>query len=164
LKGIALAASEVAAQRTTSQRSAHWSEREKKCLATGMYFEARGESMRGQLAVGRVIMNRVDSDAYPNTICGVVYQNDHMRDRCQFSFACDGKDDAITEEAKWDEIQGYADWLLDTDKGAGPPPLLMASLGTSTHYHADYVSPGWASRLTLTGRIGRHYFYYDPSA
>jgi spore germination cell wall hydrolase CwlJ-like protein len=164
LEGIALAAQEVAVQSASSTGGAQWSENEARCLAEGMYFEARGESVRGQLAVGRVIMNRVASDAYPNTICGVVYQNDDKPNRCQFSFACDGKEDIITDAAKWEEIEGYAAWLLANHAKPGEEPQLLASLGGSTHYHADYVNPRWAKTLTLTVRIGRHLFYSDPAA
>jgi len=164
LEGIALAAQEVAAQSAPSEGGAQWSENEARCLAEGMYFEARGESVRGQLAVGRVIMNRVASDTYPNTICGVVYQNDDKPNRCQFSFACDGKEDVITEAAKWQEIEGYAAWLLANHPKPGEESQLLASLGGSTHYHADYVNPRWAKVLTLTVRIGRHLFYSDPAA
>jgi spore germination cell wall hydrolase CwlJ-like protein len=164
LKGIELAGLEVAAQSTASDGSSHWSENEVKCLAEGIYFEARGEPLRGQLAVGRVIMNRVASDAYPNTICRVVYQNEDKPNRCQFSFACDGKPDIITEPDKWAEIKRYAVWLLANHLKPDADSQLLASLGDSTHFHADYVSPGWAKRLPLTIRIGRHLFYADPAA
>lgn len=63
------------------------------CLAQAIYFEARSEPLEGQLAVGQVVMNRVESNAYPDTTCEVVFQNERMRHRCQFSFACDGKSD-----------------------------------------------------------------------
>lgn len=164
LKGIELAALEVAAQSNAPRWSALASEKELRCLAEGIYFEARGEPLRGQFAVGRVIMNRVASDAYPNTICDVVYQNDHRQNRCQFSFACDGKEDVVAEPAKWYEIRGYAAWLLANGVKPGEEYPVLASLGSATHYHADYVSPRWAKYLTLTIRIGRHYFYADPAA
>lgn len=164
MSGIALAGQELAAESITANGAPGWSEDEARCLAEGMYFEARGESVRGQLAVGRVIMNRVASDAYPNTICGVVYQNDDKPNRCQFSFACDGKADVITEKTVWNDIQGYAAWLLANHAKPGEAPQLLALLGDSTHYHADYVNPRWAKVLTLTVRIGRHLFYADPAA
>jgi spore germination cell wall hydrolase CwlJ-like protein len=75
--------------------------RELRCLAEAIYFEARGEPERGQLAVGRVIINRAESGRYPDSICGVVYQNAHKRNRCQFSFACDGKPETVTDPASW---------------------------------------------------------------
>ena len=162
--GSALAAIAIAAESTGPQRYTTQSERELRCLAEGMYFEARGEPLRGQLAVGRVILNRVASEAYPDTICDVVYQNDHMRNRCQFSFACDGKPDTIAEYDAWFDIRGYAAWLLANDPKPGSGYPVLASLETATHFHADYVSPRWAKFLTLTVHIGRHYFYSDPSA
>lgn len=164
VKGIELAALEVAAQ----SNAPHWSmaptETELRCLAEAMYFEARGEPLRGQLAVGQVVMNRVASPAYPDTICDVVYQNDHMHNRCQFSFACDGKEDVIAEKERWEEIRGYAAWLLANGAQPGEEYQTLASLGPATHYHADYVSPRWAKFLTLTIRIGRHIFYAEPAA
>jgi spore germination cell wall hydrolase CwlJ-like protein len=111
------------------------------CLARAIYFEARGEPVSGKIAVGRVILNRVESKAYPDSICGVVYENAHMRNRCQFSFACDGQPDVITETSKWEEILAYAQDLLACESKCGT----SAGLWASTHYHADYVSPSWAA-------------------
>jgi spore germination cell wall hydrolase CwlJ-like protein len=162
--GVAQAALAAVAQSTGRHMYIKHSEREIRCLAEGMYFEARGEPLRGQLAVGRVILNRVASNAYPDTICGVVYQNDYMRNRCQFSFACDGKPDLISERQVWNDVRGYAAWLLANDPKPGSEYQVLASLDTATHYHADYVSPRWSNFFTLTIRIGRHFFYSDPSA
>lgn len=134
--------------------------RELTCLAEGIYFEARGESIRGKLAVGRVILNRVESKAYPNSVCKVVYQNKHKRNRCQFSFACDGKPDKINERAEWGAILMHAAWLFAN----GVEDRAPAQVRHATHYHADYVRPYWSKKLWLTGRIGHHLFYYDPSA
>jgi spore germination cell wall hydrolase CwlJ-like protein len=136
------------------------STRELDCLARGIYFEARGESIRGQLAVGRVILNRVKSKAYPDTVCEVVYQNKNRHNRCQFSFACDGKPDTIKERAEWGVILMHAAWLLASDLDDRSTRLVRFA----THYHADYVSPHWSSVLVLAGRIGHHLFYYDPTA
>lgn len=162
-KGIELAGFAVADQSAHPRLYNTISERQLRCLAEGMYFEARGEPMRGQLAVGRVILNRVQSRSYPDTICDVVYQNDHMSNRCQFSFACDGKPDLIVERKVWDNVRGYAAWLLANDPG-GTEYQVLASLADATHYHADYVMPHWAKFFELTARIGRHIFYADPSA
>jgi spore germination cell wall hydrolase CwlJ-like protein len=136
------------------------STRELDCLARGIYFEARGESIRGQLAVGRVILNRVKSKAYPDTVCEVVYQNKNRHNRCQFSFACDGKPDTIKERAEWGVILMHAAWLLASDLDDRSTRLVRFA----THYHADYVSPHWSRVLVLAGRIGHHLFYYDPTA
>jgi spore germination cell wall hydrolase CwlJ-like protein len=135
-------------------------------LAEGMYFEARGEPWRGQLAVGRVILNRVSSKHYPDSICDVVYQNSHLHNRCQFSFACDGKADVIRNAKAWYDVRGYAAWLLANrpNEHEVSEYRVLASLQTATHYHADYVQPHWAKHFELTARIGRHIFYSDPSA
>lgn len=137
-----------------------------RCLAEGIYFEARGEPWSGQLAVGRVILNRVKSTHYPDTVCGVVYQNQHKHNRCQFSFACDGKPDKIANEKVWFRTRAYAAWLLANEpKGDDSSEYyVLASLDSATHYHANYVQPHWAKFLELTTRIGNHIFYADPRA
>jgi spore germination cell wall hydrolase CwlJ-like protein len=163
-KGIALAGLAVADESGRPRRYTTYSERQLRCLAEGMYFEARGEPLSGQLGVGRVILNRVQSSNYPDTICGVVYQNDHMPNRCQFSFACDGKPDRISEKTVWAHVRGYAAWLLANDPDGTNEYQVLASLADATHYHADYVKPRWAQFFSLTARIGRHIFYADPSA
>jgi hypothetical protein len=75
--------------------------RAEKCLANAVYFESRGEPVRGQIAVAQVVMNRVFSPFYPKTVCGVVYQNAHRHNSCQFTFACDGIPDIVTEPEAW---------------------------------------------------------------
>ena len=82
---------------------------EVKCLATAIYFEARGEPERGQIAVAQVVLNRLKNPAYPNTICAVVYQNKNKRNACQFSFACDGIPDRITNRTAWSVVEGAGD-------------------------------------------------------
>ncbi len=133
--------------------------KEIECLSNAIYFEARGESEAGQRAVARVVLNRVKSKFYPDSICGVVYQNDHMKNACQFSFACDGKPDRIKNLKAFEIAEAIAKQVFrceDTRCGKGP-------LGRSTHYHADYVSPGWARKLERTGQVGRHIFYYTAT-
>ncbi|MCF1504508.1 cell wall hydrolase [Afifella sp. H1R] len=134
------------------------------CLAKALYFEARGETAKGQLAVGRVILNRVKDKHYPDTICGVVFQNAEKRNRCQFSFACDGKPDLVADKKSWHEVRRRAKWLLACRKGCGSKGLWKGPLWQSTHYHADYVAPGWANRLKQTGQIGTHLFYLEARA
>lgn len=128
------------------------SSRDMWCLATAIYFEARGESYRGQVAVGQVVMNRVAHKVYPNTICGVVYQNQQMRNACQFSFACDGQTKKVTEPKAWAQAQEIA-------KGVVNGSLYLAEVGAATHYHANYVYPDWAPRLKRLAKIGNHIFY-----
>lgn len=130
------------------------------CLTEAIYFEARSEPASGQVAVAQVILNRVESPLYPGTICDVVYQNDHLRNRCQFSFACDGKDEAM------DESEAYADAVVVAKKAMACDPNCREGEGgvaISTHYHADYVAPGWAKKFEQTGSVGRHIFYYSAS-
>jgi len=129
------------------------------CLAKAIYFEARGETEKGQLAVGRVILNRVESGAYADTICGVVFQGSERPNSCQFSFACDGRSDEAKDKKSWKEAKVIARELIACDPPCQEGPKWQAPLWSSTHYHADYVSPRWASKLTRTGTIGRHIFY-----
>ena len=133
------------------ESQAEFEERERRCLATAIYFEARGEPVRGQVAVGQVIMNRVRSPAFPETICGVVYQG-QMHPGCQFSFACDGKSDIPRPDARWDLAQKLAKQIT-----AGE--VWLPEVGYSTYYHADYVSPQWKSAMNKIDSIGRHIFY-----
>lgn len=126
--------------------------KEQRCLAEGIYFEARGESEEGQVAVAQVVLNRVKNPAYPNSICGVVYQNKHKRNRCQFSFACDGIRDRISSPAAWKTAQRLAREVLD-----GKQYLKMVD--ASTHYHATYVNPRWAKSMVKRGQVGLHIFY-----
>jgi spore germination cell wall hydrolase CwlJ-like protein len=129
------------------------------CLAKAIYFEARGEPDKGQRAVGRVILNRVESGHYPESICGVVYQNSERRNACQFSFACDGLSDSASDPKAWKKAKEVAGELLACDPPCQNEPRWRAVLWTSTHYHADYVQPAWAKKLKRTGTVGGHIFY-----
>lgn len=135
-------------------------QKEAECLAQAIYFEARGEPLDGQRAVARVILNRVDSAYYPDSVCGVVFQNEHMRDACQFSFACDGLPERIAEPRAYDKAKRIASDTLRCDstcrQASGP-------VGRSTHYHADWVEPWWADKLQRTGKVGSHIFYYTST-
>jgi hypothetical protein len=126
--------------------------KEQKCLAEGIYFEARGESEAGQAAVAQVILNRVRNPAYPDTICDVVYQNERRRNSCQFSFACDGRPERINEQRQWLIAKRIA---RDVTEGK----IWIAEVGDSTHYYANYVRPGWARRMIKMDSIGAHLFY-----
>ncbi|MCX5512329.1 hypothetical protein C3941_09695 [Kaistia algarum] len=129
------------------------SKTEQKCLATAIYFEARGEPEKGQLAVAQVVINRLKNPAYPSTVCGVVYQNKDMRNACQFSFACDGIKKRITDAAAWKEAETLARRVLFDDG------WWNAKVGSSTHYHANYVKPRWARTMKKMQKIGHHIFY-----
>jgi spore germination cell wall hydrolase CwlJ-like protein len=126
--------------------------REFRCMATAVYFEARGETVQGQTAVGQVIMTRVRSDYYPNTICGVVYQGQWNRNACQFSFACDGKTDAPKNQKQWETA-------LDIARKVIAGQAYVKEVGDATHYHATYVSPKWRKMMNRVARVGVHIFY-----
>ncbi|MEQ9144159.1 MAG: cell wall hydrolase [Parvibaculaceae bacterium] len=128
-------------------------EQERRCLATGVYFEARGESYPGQMAVADVIMNRVASKDYPNTICGVVFQGSYRQTGCQFSFTCDGESDRPRDLQAWRKAQRLASIIT---MGVARERLVAENV---THYHADYVEPFWAAHLHKVAKIGRHIFY-----
>jgi hypothetical protein len=129
------------------------SEKELNCLAQAIYFEARGEAYRGQVAVGQVVLNRVQHRLYPATICGVVFQNQHKRNACQFSFACDGIPERVTEKKAWAQAEEIA-------KGVVSGQLYLTEVGYATHYHATYVYPHWAPRMKKVTKIGMHVFYH----
>ncbi len=124
------------------------------CLAEALYFEARGESVRGMFAVGEVIMNRVDSSAYPDSLCAVINQGTGRRYACQFTYTCDGKPEVIAEPRSWERVGKVARMLID-----GAPRALT---GGATHYHTKAVNPSWAQRFPRTASIGFHYFYRQP--
>lgn len=128
--------------------------RHEKCLADAIYFEARGEPVRGQMAVAQVVINRVFSGYYPNNVCGVVYQNTHRhrRLRCQFTFACDGIPERINEPDAWERAKRIARDALDGN-------FWLNDVGKATHYHARWVHPWWVREMRRLDRIGVHTFY-----
>ncbi len=130
------------------------------CLATAIYFEARGEPQSGQRAVARVILNRVDSRYYPGSVCDVVYQNAHMKNACQFSFACDDLPETINEPNAFRVALQLA---VETYRCDGECRSKRGLFARSTHYHADYVNPSWSAALERTGKVGRHIFYYTST-
>ncbi len=124
------------------------------CLARAIYFESRSEPEAGQIAVANVILNRVKSSAYPNTICGVVYDGAHRLNSCQFSFACDGKQDVPKNAKMWSQSRRIASRAMSGD-------AYVRVVSTATHYHADYVNPRWSGAMKRLIKIGRHIFYKD---
>src|SRR6185312_9053423 len=130
------------------ESQAEFEERERRCLATAIYFEARGEPVRGQIAVAQVILNRVRSPDFPQTICGVVYQG-QMHPGCQFSFTCDGQSDTPRNDEQWALAKSIA-------KKATAGELWLPEVGYSTYYHANYVSPRWVGDMSRIDMIGRH--------
>lgn len=124
-----------------------------RCMAEAIYFEARSEPIRGQIAVAQVVVNRLKNPAYPNSVCGVVYQNQNWRNACQFSFACDGIREIITDRSSWNTAQELAEEVLTGEA------IWLEEVGSSTHYHATYVRPNWASQMQRMAQIGVHIFY-----
>jgi hypothetical protein len=124
-----------------------------KCMTQAIYYEAANEPEAGKRGVAQVVLNRLRHPAYPNSVCGVVYEGVNAR-VCQFSFTCDGSLLRAPMPRQWSESRRIAAEALD---GATEP-----SVGTATNYHADYVVPRWAFTLGKLTQIGRHIFYRMP--
>ncbi len=126
------------------------------CLALNIYFEARGESDLGKIAVGHVVLNRVADTRFPETVCAVVQQGgEKTLHRCQFSWWCDGRSDSPRNSQAWGQVKAVARkvyWGFSPDPTAG-----------SLWYHAAHVSPSWGKALTRGPKIGQHLFYSDDT-
>lgn len=140
---------------------------EQYCMALNIYREANNQSVAGMIAVARVVMNRVNDRRYPGTPCEVIYEGPHrpswkdasvmipVKNRCQFSWYCDGKPDEpvnTRDNIKWKLANDIAYQVLAYDKWNG-------MVEGSTHYHADYVTPDWSKQLRLVAKIDDHIFY-----
>jgi len=145
----------------TEQTFAGYSEEnfpETYCMALNIYYEARGSSLADQIGVSDVVLNRVRDTRYPNTVCEVVKQgrtdaNGNMiRNKCQFSWYCDGKADVPKDQDAWVSAQTLAWRIMKFEDFRGLTE-------GATHYHANYVKPGWARKMTFIGTIGVHKFY-----
>jgi len=142
---------------TAGAKKRVYSNKEVACLAQNIYFEARGESRKGQIAVAKVTLNRLHNPNYPKSICGVVKQavvDDHGRPykhKCQFSWYCDGVPKRMKDRVA---LKKSIDVAMEVLYKNPPDPTHGA-----THYHAKYVYPRWADSLYVTARIGSHIFY-----
>jgi spore germination cell wall hydrolase CwlJ-like protein len=130
-----------------------------RCLAMNIYHEARSESLAGQYAVADVVLNRVESNRFPDTVCEVVHQarlweGYPVRNKCQFSWYCDGKTDTPSEMDAWYRSLSVATQMLSVGKYRGLTE-------GATHYHTDYVDPFWNESMILIGGIGDHIFYLE---
>jgi cell wall hydrolase len=123
-----------------------------KCLADAVYFESRDEPVRAQIAVAQVVLNRVFSPFYPKRVCDVVYQNANRHLACQFTFACDGKPDRVTEPDAWARAKHIARDMLDGK-------LWMPDVAKSTHYHDSWAHPNWVREMRRMDRLGGLIFY-----
>ena len=139
------------------------------CLAKNMYFEARNEGTAGVLAVTNVVLNRVQSDKYPNTICAVIEEAKiskwwlkekgikmPIKHQCQFSWFCDGKPDIIKNQYVYNQLYDLSKSIIDSNF-----KNLMDITDGALWYHADYVHPKWAKSFEKTTKIGRHIFYRE---
>ena len=128
------------------------------CLALNVYYESRGSNLADQYAVADVVLNRTNDNRWPDTVCGVLKQGrkhasgQMKRNQCQFSWYCDGKADNPQDEDSWIRAQTVAFKIAYYGQMRG------ISEGAN-HYHASYVTPSWAKKLQLVGRIGAHVFY-----
>ena len=125
------------------------------CLTQAIYYEAATEPLSGRRAVAQVVLNRMRHPAFPKSVCGVVYQGSRSP-VCQFSFVCDGSLYRAPSPALWREAKQIAEAAL-----AG---FVETSVGSATHYHADYVAPRWAPMLAKISKLGAHIFYRWPGA
>lgn len=131
------------------------------CMAINAYHEARDQSVAGQLAVMHVVLNRVASPKFPDTICGVVTQGPTyvnwlgnewpIRDRCQFSWYCDGMSDTAEDTKAYNKIKKLAIHVVTSET--------FDITEGSTHYHADYVKPKWRKHFRQVTKIDSHIFY-----
>ncbi len=140
---------------------ARFAAEEKQCLAEAVYYEARSETRSGQKAVAEVVLNRVASKHFPNSVCGVVYEGSGRKTGCQFSFTCDGSMDIAPKGKSWERSQDIASLVLT----GGVTPFT----NKATHYHTTAIKPKWAKNMRMTKRVGSHVFYrfaprdYQPS-
>lgn len=122
-----------------------------RCLSEALYFEARGETVKGQFAVAEVILNRVKSGRFPDSACGVINQGTGKKYQCQFTYTCDGHKEVIKEKRAFERVAKVARYALD-----GFAPSLTKG---ATHYHTTSVRPSWSKVYTKTAAIGVHVFY-----
>jgi spore germination cell wall hydrolase CwlJ-like protein len=127
-------------------------DRQRQCLSIGIYYEARGETLKGQLAVAEVILNRVKSNLYPDNVCDVVYQGSKLTTGCQFSFTCDGMSEKPHDRRAWRQARSVAEQAL-------LGRVRDNVVGKALFYHADYVRPRWANNMVEVTKVGRHIFY-----
>ncbi len=121
------------------------------CLTQAIYYEAASESEDGQRAVAQVVLNRVRHAAYPNSVCGVVYQGAHLRTGCQFTFTCDGSLARRPTLYAWARARRIAAEALSGE--------VYGPVGNATHYHTTAILPYWAHSLTRAAVVGAHVFY-----
>lgn len=145
-----------AAEPFVASRDAATYERALQCLTEAIYYEARNQSDDGQRAVAQVVLNRVRHPAYPNTVCGVVYQGSERTTGCQFSFTCTGVMGPIRNGSAWDRAQRIA---ADALRGR-----VFRPVGLAVNYHTTAIHPYWAPSLVVQTTVGAHIFYTRPDS
>ena len=125
------------------------------CLAQAIYFESRGEPLAGQIAVAEVVLNRVDDRRFPNTVCGVTKQGAGSGHSCQFSYACDGRSDAMKSALPRERSEKLASLMLGGRS--------RSVTGGATYFHTSAIRPSWSRRFSRTAAIGHHIFYRAPT-
>ena len=125
--------------------------RDLECLTQAVYYEARGEGRDGMKAVAQVVLNRTRHPAFPNSVCGVVFQGAARRTGCQFSFTCNGSMRRGVNPVAWDRARDVASKALSGS--------VFAAVGNATHFHTTGVSPGWRNSLVRVSQVGSHLFY-----
>jgi hypothetical protein len=131
-------------------------DRSLQCLTEALYYEARNQSDDGQRAVAQVVLNRVRHPAYPNTVCGVVYQGSERTTGCQFSFTCTGVMGPIRDGASWDRARRIAAAALRGN--------VYRPVGLAVNYHTTAIHPYWAPSLNVQTTVGAHIFYTRPDS
>lgn len=129
--------------------------KEWQCLSEALYFEARGESLKGIFGVAEVILNRVDSADYPDSVCGVVHQGTGKQFACQFTYTCDGQAERIGDQQAYRKVGKVASLMLGGQ-------VARALTDGATHYHTRAVKPRWSRSFPRTASIGQHHFYRQP--
>ena len=125
--------------------------RDLECLTQAAYYEARGEGRDGMQAVAQVVLNRARHPAFPNSVCGVVFQGAGLRTGCQFSFTCNGSMRARVNPTAWNRARDVASKALSG--------TVYAAVGNATHFHTTGVSPSWRNSLVRVSQVGSHLFY-----
>jgi spore germination cell wall hydrolase CwlJ-like protein len=126
------------------------------CLASAVYYEAGNQDEDGERAVAQVVLNRVRHPAFPNSVCGVVYEGSTRATGCQFTFTCDGSLSRQPDADGWRRAYKIAEDALSG--------FVYAPVGWATHYHANYVLPTWASSMAKSTIVGAHLFYRWPGS
>jgi hypothetical protein len=156
LPSAALASGSEAAEPFVASRDSAAFERSLECLTQAIYYEARSQSDDGQRAVAQVVLNRVRHPAYPNSVCGVVYQGSERSTGCQFTFTCDGSMNGGVEPYAWERARRIAEAALRGN--------VYRPVGLATNYHTTAIHPYWAPTLVPQVVVGAHIFYRRPGS